>query len=63
MGTFQKASEEVMAGRRVIKARRPAGGAGQSAPPASNNPFAGVSLAAPTTGGNPYYASPEIGEA
>ncbi|WOK94560.1 hypothetical protein Cni_G03264 [Canna indica] len=43
MGTFKKASEEVMATRRIVKVRR-----SQPAPAAaSSNPFAGIRLVAP----------------
>ncbi|XP_074563502.1 nuclear pore complex protein NUP50A-like [Curcuma longa] len=41
MGTFKKASEEVMATRRIVKVRR-----NQPAPAASSNPFAGIRLVA-----------------
>ncbi|XP_074571809.1 nuclear pore complex protein NUP50B-like [Curcuma longa] len=41
MGTFKKASEEVMATRRIVKVRR-----SQPAPAASSNPFAGIRLIA-----------------
>lgn len=41
MGTFQKASEEVLATRRIVKVRR------QPAPSSSSNPFAGIRLVPP----------------
>ncbi|KAG6530193.1 nuclear pore complex protein NUP50A-like [Zingiber officinale] len=41
MGTFKKATEEVMATRRIVKVRR-----SQPAPAASSNPFAGIRLVA-----------------
>lgn len=41
MGTFKKASEEVMATRRIVKVRR-----NQPAPAASSNPFSGIRLVA-----------------
>lgn len=40
-GTFKKASEEVMATRKIVKVRR-----NQPAPAASSNPFAGIRLVA-----------------
>eukprot|EP00850_Spirogloea_muscicola_P011731 SM000074S21641 [mRNA] locus=s74:80241:83917:- [translate_table: standard] len=43
-GTFQKASEDVLATRRIVKARRPGASA---APAAAANPFAGIALAPP----------------
>ena len=46
-GTFARASEDELKGRKIIKARR----SGQSGPPAAN-PFAGVSLTSST--GNPF---------
>ncbi|VFQ83846.1 unnamed protein product [Cuscuta campestris] len=45
-GTFKKASDEVMANRRIVKVRRHAT---SSAPAPSTNPFAGIRLVPPTT--------------
>eukprot|EP00268_Persea_americana_P038674 TRINITY_DN382_c0_g2_i1.p1 TRINITY_DN382_c0_g2~~TRINITY_DN382_c0_g2_i1.p1 ORF type:complete len:424 (-),score=113.15 TRINITY_DN382_c0_g2_i1:508-1779(-) len=42
-GTFKRASEEVLASRRIVKVRRP-----QPPSTASSNPFAGISLVPPT---------------
>lgn len=46
IGTFKKASEEVMANRRIVKVRRHAT---SSTPAPSTNPFAGIRLVPPTT--------------
>eukprot|EP00850_Spirogloea_muscicola_P017407 SM000149S01342 [mRNA] locus=s149:126412:130030:- [translate_table: standard] len=43
-GTFQKASEDVLATRRIVKARRPGA---PVVPAAAANPFAGIALAPP----------------
>ncbi|KAK3028317.1 hypothetical protein RJ639_037779 [Escallonia herrerae] len=48
-GTFKKASEEVLASRKIIKARRHQSSAAPSAP--SSNPFAGIRLV-PSTPSN-----------
>ncbi|KAG9146830.1 hypothetical protein Leryth_005155 [Lithospermum erythrorhizon] len=42
MGTFKKASEEVLAARRIVKVRRNTTAAAPSSAPASANPFAGI---------------------
>ncbi|XP_022964514.1 nuclear pore complex protein NUP50A-like [Cucurbita moschata] len=42
-GTFKRASDEVLAGRRIVKVRR-----GQTASTPSSNPFAGIRLVPPT---------------
>ncbi|KAK3003822.1 hypothetical protein RJ639_017908 [Escallonia herrerae] len=44
-GTFKKASEELLASRKIIKARRHQYSAAPSAP--SSNPFAGIRLVPP----------------
>eukprot|EP00850_Spirogloea_muscicola_P021939 SM000269S09894 [mRNA] locus=s269:115206:118862:+ [translate_table: standard] len=44
-GTFQKASDDVLATRRIVKARRPGAPAAPAA--AAANPFAGIALAPP----------------
>lgn len=46
MGTFQKASDEVLAARRIVKVRRQQTSTEPSAP--SSNPFAGIRLVPPT---------------
>ncbi|XP_019195636.1 PREDICTED: nuclear pore complex protein NUP50B-like isoform X1 [Ipomoea nil] len=46
-GTFQKASDEVMASRRIVKVRRQQTSSTPSAP--SSNPFAGIRLVSPAT--------------
>ena len=46
-GTFQQASEEVLAQRRILKARRPPPRADATPSAPSSNPFAGFSLVAP----------------
>ncbi|KAM7471731.1 hypothetical protein LguiA_009914 [Lonicera macranthoides] len=45
-GTFKKASEEVLAKRRIVKVRRHQTSSAPSAPP--SNPFAGICLVPPT---------------
>lgn len=49
MGTFKRASEEVLAGRRIVKVRRNQSSATPSAP--SSNPFAGIRLVPPPNSG------------
>ncbi|KAL6768931.1 NUP50B [Auxenochlorella protothecoides x Auxenochlorella symbiontica] len=52
-GTFQRASDEVLKQRKIIKARRPAqGSAGAAVPASPANPFAGIQLAPATE--NPF---------
>lgn len=52
-GTFQRASEEVLKQRKIVRARRPAAAAPSvSAAPSTTNPFAGVQLA--SAGVNPF---------
>ncbi|CDO98072.1 unnamed protein product [Coffea canephora] len=48
MGTFKRASEEVLAGRRIVKVRRNQSSTTPSAP--SSNPFAGIRLVPPNSG-------------
>ncbi|KAL3631856.1 hypothetical protein CASFOL_024840 [Castilleja foliolosa] len=43
-GTFKRASEEVLATRRIVKVRRPPTSSSASVPPASSNPFAAIRL-------------------
>eukprot|EP00240_Pyramimonas_obovata_P014209 CAMPEP_0118934160 /NCGR_PEP_ID=MMETSP1169-20130426/13671_1 /TAXON_ID=36882 /ORGANISM="Pyramimonas obovata, Strain CCMP722" /LENGTH=209 /DNA_ID=CAMNT_0006877031 /DNA_START=240 /DNA_END=866 /DNA_ORIENTATION=+ len=47
-GTFQQASEEVLAKRRILKAKRPPPRTDPTPTAPSSNPFAGVSLVAPS---------------
>ncbi|XP_047310621.1 nuclear pore complex protein NUP50A-like isoform X2 [Impatiens glandulifera] len=54
IGTFKRAPEEVLAGRRIVKVRRHQTSSSQSAPP-SSNPFAGIKLITP---GSSSFASP-----
>lgn len=49
MGTFKRASEEVLAGRRIVKVRRNQSSTTPSAP--SSNPFAGIRLVPPPNSG------------
>ncbi|GAV72674.1 Ran_BP1 domain-containing protein/NUP50 domain-containing protein [Cephalotus follicularis] len=51
-GTFKRASEEVLAGRRIVKVRRP-----QASSTPSSNPFAGIRLVPPT---DPHAPSPVV---
>ncbi|GFQ04932.1 nuclear pore complex protein nup50a [Phtheirospermum japonicum] len=43
-GTFKRASDEVLATRRIVKVRRPPTSSSAQAPPASSNPFAAIRL-------------------